>query len=182
MHEKKKTLRIAFDELELALERTRVRRHMLRNAFALFKLSCQRMREKNTLRIAFEEFELACERTRLTRHVLRSAFPVFKLSCQRMREEKLAQRKLETLCRESEESMHSKVEINWTNSALKSFRNWLAVGAIIAFTHTPVVEASLGGNWSSAWTFTPATVTFSKLVNCEHNRVCAKPNEVPNGV
>ena len=88
MHEKKKTLRIAFDELELALERTRVRRHMLRNAFALFKLSCQRMREKNTLRIAFEEFELACERTRLTRHVLRSAFPVFKLSCQRMREEK----------------------------------------------------------------------------------------------
>jgi hypothetical protein len=46
MHEKKKTLRIAFDELELALERTRVRRHMLRNAFALFKLSCQRMREE----------------------------------------------------------------------------------------------------------------------------------------
>ena len=141
-----------------------------------------REKKKNTLRIAFEEFELACECTRLTRHVLRSAFPVFKLSCQRMREEKLAQRKLETLCRESEESMHSKVEINWTNSALKSFRNWLAVGAIIAFTHTPVVEASLGGNWSSAWTFTPATVTFSKLVNCEHNRVCAKPNEVPNGV
>jgi len=197
-------LRTAFEALQLWCEDARVTRHELRSAFAAFKIMCKdaRVARHEELRTAFEAFQLGCENARLTWHELRSAFAAFKFSCQHMRAEKLGQGTLEMICRESEEPADARaeddsinddsiemnmiesirIESNWTNSTLKSVRYWLALGAVITCSHIPKVEATLTGGWSGWWTFSPATVTFDKLKNCDDNSVCAKPLAVPTGV
>ena len=203
-YEKQQELRTAFEAFELWCENARVKRHELRSAFAAFKIMCKdaRVARHEELRTAFEAFQLGCENARLTWHELRSAFAAFKFSCQHMRAEKLGQGTLEMICRESEEPADARaeddsinddsiemnmiesirIESNWTNSTLKSVRYWLALGAVITCSHIPKVEATLTGGWSGWWTFSPATVTFDKLKNCDDNSVCAKPLAVPTGV
>jgi len=197
-------LRTAFEAFQLWCENVRVTRHELRSAFAAFKIMCKdaRVARHEELRTAFEALQLWCENARLTWHELRSAFAAFKFSCQHMRAEKLGQGTLEMICRESEEPADARaeddsinddsiemnmiesirIESNWTNSTLKSVRYWLALGAVITCSHIPKVEATLTGGWSGWWTFSPATVTFDKLKNCDDNSVCAKPLAVPTGV
>ena len=202
---KRHELRSAFAAFKIMCKDARVARHEeLRTAFEAFQLWCENVRvtRHEELRTAFEAFQLGCENARLTWHELRSAFAAFKFSCQHMRAEKLGQGTLEMICRESEEPADARaeddsinddsiemnmiesirIESNWTNSTLKSVRYWLALGAVITCSHIPKVEATLTGGWSGWWTFSPATVTFDKLKNCDDNSVCAKPLAVPTGV
>jgi len=141
--------------------------------------------KQQRLRTAFEALELWREEARVKRHELRSAFALFKLTCKdaRAEDDSINDDSIDDDSIEMNRIESITIERNWTNSTLKSVRYWLAVGAVTTCPHyIPKVEATLTGGWSGWWTFSPATVTFSKLKNCDVNRVCANPLKVPTGV
>jgi hypothetical protein len=87
------------------------------------------------------------------------------------------------LCDEiDDEGEQPEINTNHINFAFNRFFAMIFCTVLYAFNNAPVVSGSLDSSWSKTSTFMPLNIQFSQLVNCEHDRVCAKPETAPKGV